>query len=222
MFLRLKVPSSRSSSSSSSRPSAGSAATWTPSELGVLFPEHPGTETAVPAVVLHNAPGRYRPITDAIASAMDGAARTLDVVNPYVTDRSMIRRMTDAARRGVRVRLFVPANANNWACAAAQQYHHRALLESGVEILGYPTMLHAKAFVRDERGRPPRDVQPRGVEPSALLRDRRPRPVGRARGAVRGALHDACDRRVVSRAGVSAERGSVSERGFFAAISPLL
>ena len=61
----------------------------------------------------------------------------------------MIRRMERAARRGVRVRLFVPANANNWACAAAQQFHHAALLDAGVRILEYPTMLHAKAFVRD-------------------------------------------------------------------------
>ena len=55
---------------------------------------------------------------------LDGARETLDVVNPYVTDRGMIRRIEHAARRGVRVRLFVPANANNWACAAAQQFHH--------------------------------------------------------------------------------------------------
>jgi phosphatidylserine/phosphatidylglycerophosphate/cardiolipin synthase-like enzyme len=48
----------------------------------------------------------------------------------------------------VRVRLFVPANANNWACAAAQQFHHGSLLAAGVR-LEYPTMLHAKAFVRD-------------------------------------------------------------------------
>jgi cardiolipin synthase len=61
----------------------------------------------------------------------------------------MIRRIADAARRGVRVRLFVPANANNWACAAAQQFHHGTLLDAGVRILEYPTMLHAKAFVRD-------------------------------------------------------------------------
>jgi cardiolipin synthase len=80
---------------------------------------------------------------------MDGASRTLDVVNPYVTDRGMIGRMKKAARRGVRVRLFVPADANNWACAAAQRFHHRGLLDAGVEILEYPTMLHAKAFVRD-------------------------------------------------------------------------
>ena len=61
----------------------------------------------------------------------------------------MIRRIEGAARRGVRVRLFVPANANNWACAAAQQFHHAALLDAGVRILEYPAMLHAKAFVRD-------------------------------------------------------------------------
>jgi cardiolipin synthase len=112
-----------------------------------LFPEEePGQ---IPAVVLHNAPGRYRPITDAIASLLDGARETLDVINPYVTDRGMIKRIEGAARRGVSVRLFVPANANNWACAAAQQFHHGALLDAGVSILEYPTMLHAKAFVRD-------------------------------------------------------------------------
>jgi cardiolipin synthase A/B len=120
-----------------------------PQEVGSLFPEHPATYGDTPAVVLHNAPGKYRPITDAIAAAMDGASRTLDVVNPYVTDRGMVGRMKNAARRGVRVRLFVPADANNWACAAAQHFHHRGLLDAGVQILEYPTMLHAKAFVRD-------------------------------------------------------------------------
>jgi cardiolipin synthase len=116
-------------------------------EVEGLFPEQ-GTGT-IPAVVLHNAPGRYRPITDAIATLLDGAHETLDVVNPYVTDRKMIGRIEAAARRGVRVRLFVPANANNWACAAAQQFHHGALLDAGVRILEHPAMLHAKAFVRD-------------------------------------------------------------------------
>jgi cardiolipin synthase len=118
-------------------------------DVDVLFPELEGGADPVPAVVLHNAPGSYRPITDAIARVLDEATTTLDVVNPYVTDRRMIRRIEQAARRGVRVRLFVPANANNWACAAAQQFHHATLLAAGVRILEYPTMLHAKAFVRD-------------------------------------------------------------------------
>jgi cardiolipin synthase len=118
-------------------------------ELDGLFPSFEEGEEAIPAVVLHNAPGKFRPITDQIARMLDGARDTLDVVNPYVTDRGMIRRIEQAARRGVRVRLFVPANANNWACAAAQQFHHAGLLDAGVRILEYPTMLHAKAFVRD-------------------------------------------------------------------------
>jgi cardiolipin synthase len=118
-----------------------------PEELGDLFPS--SDKGATPAVVLHNAPGPYRPITDEIARMLESAQETLDVVNPYVTDRGMIRRIEHAAQRGIRVRLFVPANANNWACAAAQQFHHARLLDAGVRILEYPTMLHAKAFVRD-------------------------------------------------------------------------
>jgi cardiolipin synthase len=119
------------------------------SALDELFPPAED-EAPIPATVLHNAPGEFRPITRAIARMLDDARGTLDVVNPYVTDRGMIRRIEGAARRGVGVRLFVPANANNWACAAAQQHHHAALLDAGVRILEYPTMLHAKAFVRDE------------------------------------------------------------------------
>jgi phosphatidylserine/phosphatidylglycerophosphate/cardiolipin synthase-like enzyme len=117
-------------------------------DLDALFPEHEESADAVPATVLHNAPG-HRPITAAIGRLLDDARETLDVVNPYVTDKGMIRRLENAARRGVRLRLFVPANANNWACAAAQRSHHGALLDAGVRILEYPTMLHAKAFVRD-------------------------------------------------------------------------
>jgi cardiolipin synthase len=121
-----------------------------PSEdLETLFPELEAGADSIPAVVRHNAPGRYRPITDAIARLLENANDSLDVVNPYVTDRGMIRRIEQAARRGVRVRLFVPADANNWACAAAQHFHHAKLLDAGVRILEYPTMLHAKAFVRD-------------------------------------------------------------------------
>lgn len=118
-------------------------------ELDSLFPGFDVGGEAVPATVLHNAPGKYRPITTAIAEQIDTARESLDVVNPYVADRGMIRRLERAARRGVRVRLFVPRDANNWACAAAQHFHHPRLLDAGVRILEYPTMLHAKALVRD-------------------------------------------------------------------------
>ena len=117
-------------------------------DLPELFPALDEGSSPVPAVVLHNAPG-FRPITAAITALLDGAQETLDVVNPYVTDRGMIGRIVKAAGRGARVRLFVPANPNNWACGAAEQFHHQKLLDAGVQLLGYPKMLHAKAFVAD-------------------------------------------------------------------------
>jgi cardiolipin synthase A/B len=118
-------------------------------QLDELFPVHEDVSGSVPATVLHNAPGSYRPITAAIAQLLDDARETLDVVNPYVADKAMIRRIVDAARRGVKVRLFVPGKPNNWVCATAQRFHHEALLDAGVRILEHPVMLHAKAFVRD-------------------------------------------------------------------------
>ena len=120
-----------------------------PSEVPALFPPHEQHEDAASAVVLHNAPGPFRPITDAIAASLDSARTTLDVINPYVTDGAMIRRVVRAAERGVAVRLFVPGTPNNWACGLAQRFHHGRLLEAGVQILEHPQMLHAKAFVRD-------------------------------------------------------------------------
>src|SRR5215207_1645440 len=54
-------------------------------ELELLFPELDAGPESIPAVVLHNAPGRYRPITDAISRILDTSSVTLDVVNPYVT-----------------------------------------------------------------------------------------------------------------------------------------
>jgi cardiolipin synthase A/B len=120
-----------------------------PDQLDGLFPGHEDVAGSVPATVLHNAPGSYRPITAAIAHLLDSARESLDVVNPYVADKGMIRRITDAARRGVKVRLFVPEKPNNWACGMAQRSHHEALLDAGVRILGHPAMLHAKAFVGD-------------------------------------------------------------------------
>jgi cardiolipin synthase A/B len=118
-------------------------------QLDALFPAHEEVTDPVPATVLHNAPGSHRPITTAIARLLDGALETLDVVNPYVTDRAMIHRIEAAARRGVRVRLFVPGKPNNLLCATAQRHHHDVLLDAGVRILEHPAMLHAKAFVRD-------------------------------------------------------------------------
>ena len=119
------------------------------SSLHDLFPVLEAGGAALRARVLQNAPGRFRPVTTELVRLLEGATETLDVVNPYVTDRGMIRRIAQAAERGVRVRLFVPGKVNHGGCESALRYHHARLLDAGVRIIEHPAMLHAKAFVRD-------------------------------------------------------------------------
>lgn len=117
-------------------------------DLDQLMPELEEPQAATLATVLHNAPG-FRPISVAIMEIMNTARDTLDIVNPYVSDPGSIRRMISAARRGVKVRLLVPAKANNLMLAVAERHYHPMLAEAGVEIWEHPKMVHSKAFVRD-------------------------------------------------------------------------
>jgi len=49
----------------------------------MLFPSFDAGPDAVPAVVRHNAPGRYRPITDAIARLLDLQVRSEAVASQF-------------------------------------------------------------------------------------------------------------------------------------------
>jgi cardiolipin synthase len=114
------------------------------------FPEPAGTADPVPARVLLNAPGtRRRAITEALEAELAAATTTLDIMNPYVTEPSVVRALVAATTRGVQVRLIVPGRPNNKATAAAMRHHYPALLGSGVAIWEYPAVAHAKVIVRD-------------------------------------------------------------------------
>jgi cardiolipin synthase len=117
-------------------------------ELERLIPAIERPDDAVPATVLHNAPG-FRPIALAISEIIDASREAIDIVNPYVADPSAVKKIVNAAKRGVKVRLLVPEKANNPVLAMAQRHHHTAMLDAGVEIWEHPRMVHSKAFVRD-------------------------------------------------------------------------
>jgi cardiolipin synthase len=115
-----------------------------------LFPALEAGERAVPAIVLHNAPGRYRPISREIVDLIASARRRLDIMNPYVAHPGMFRLMREAARRGVRVRLIVPPEWATQTTGYARLHHYAGLMRAGVEVWIYPSIAHAKAFVRDD------------------------------------------------------------------------
>jgi len=84
--------------------------------------------------------------------SMASARRTLDIQTPYlVTDESTEWSLTEAARRGVKVRLLLEGDITD---AKPVKFAGRAvyerLLERGIEIYEYqPAMMHAKVLMVD-------------------------------------------------------------------------
>jgi cardiolipin synthase A/B len=84
--------------------------------------------------------------------AVQCARSYLDIASPYfVPDSRVINMLTDAARRGVAVKLMVAGQRNDtwWARQNSLRLYGK-LLEAGVEIYEFqPTMLHQKTMVVD-------------------------------------------------------------------------
>jgi cardiolipin synthase len=75
------------------------------------------------------------------------------IVTPYfVPDEMLARALSLAARRGVDVRLIVPARSNHITADLARTSYIRDLHTAGARVLLYtPVMLHAKAVVFDDQ-----------------------------------------------------------------------
>jgi cardiolipin synthase len=80
------------------------------------------------------------------------ATKTIDINTPYfLPDRSAREELVRAAKRGVRVRIVMPGDANNHPIARlASRMYYGQLLQAGVEIFEYrPGMIHAKILIVD-------------------------------------------------------------------------
>ena len=121
-----------------------------PSELSSLFPE-PADPGQTPIALAQVIPGGHVAASQAIAEQIDSARQRLDLMNPYVTDRSMIDRIVAAARRGVEVRLVISQKSNNAQATAALKHRYPDLLKAGVAVWELPdTVVHAKVVVADD------------------------------------------------------------------------
>ncbi len=118
-------------------------------EVARLFPEPEIAGQPVPAITLHNAPGRYRPISRAIVDLIESSRHSLDIMNPYIAHPRVFQRLIEAAGRGVRVQLVTPPLGVTRTTGYARLYHHARLIDAGVDVWIYPAVAHAKAFVRD-------------------------------------------------------------------------
>jgi cardiolipin synthase len=93
------------------------------------------------------------PIRGMYLEAIDRATERISITQPYfIPDRSMVRALLAAARRGVDVRVLVPAASNHVITDWLSRGFYAALLEGGVTIWRFEgAMIHAKTMTIDGR-----------------------------------------------------------------------
>lgn len=91
------------------------------------------------------------PLYDALLTALYRAEQRIWVATPYfVPDEALMRALRAATRRGVDVRLYVPAVSNHGLADRVAAPSLRELEANGARILRYPRMLHAKTVLVDQ------------------------------------------------------------------------
>ncbi len=102
--------------------------------------------------VVGSTPGeRNRTTFIMYVSAFMFAEKSVHLTNAYfVPDRQTVKALTDAAGRGVDVKLILPRVSDFWLPLAAGRYHYSELLKAGVKLYEHRTaLLHAKTAVID-------------------------------------------------------------------------
>ena len=91
-------------------------------------------------------------IYDAFLTAVFAARRRLWIATPYfVPDEGLLRALVLALRRGVDVRIVVPARSNHRTADYAGASYLRAVAAAGGTVACYaPTMMHGKAVLVDD------------------------------------------------------------------------
>ena len=118
-------------------------------KLSALGPS--GDLGPIPVSVVPSGPDAATdPIYDAILTAVFRAEHRVWVATPYfVPDEPLLRALGIAARRGVDVRLVVPAHSNHALADLAAAPYLRDLALAGVAGWRHEKMVHAKAMVTD-------------------------------------------------------------------------
>jgi len=118
--------------------------------LDRFFPEQPAG-SGVEMEILANNPGeKHLPIQAAYREAIAAAKERLYVINPYLADRPIIRGIIRAARRGVEVKVIVPADPKSLPASGAVRHWFAEMVDAGVDLREHPHMAHAKVIVSDD------------------------------------------------------------------------
>ncbi len=88
-------------------------------------------------------------IIDAMLLAIRGARQRVWIENPYFSHDGISEACEDAARRGVDVRVIIPAAGDSAIMDAGNVATARGLINAGATVLRYPKMTHMKVMICD-------------------------------------------------------------------------
>lgn len=105
------------------------------------------------AMVLRSSPtGGSNDLKRLYLLTIAAARKSLDICSPYfLVDESSEWSLTDAARRGVKIRVLVEGDLTDAKPVKyASRFYYERLMTRGIELYEYqPTMMHAKTMVAD-------------------------------------------------------------------------
>ena len=102
--------------------------------------------------VVGSTPGQSNRITFVVyVSAITFAEHSIHLTNAYfIPDDQILDAFTDAARRGVDVKIILPSTSDSSMALDAMRYNYSELLKAGVKVYEYRNAwLHAKTAVID-------------------------------------------------------------------------
>jgi cardiolipin synthase len=119
---------------------------------GHYFPDLKESGKALVRVVGSTPGGTNRIPFIVYVSAISFAEHSIHMTNSYfIPDVQIVKALTDAAVRGVDVKILLPGITDSQLALYAQRYHYSGLLKSGVKLYEHSTsLLHAKTAVIDE------------------------------------------------------------------------
>ena len=100
-----------------------------------FFPKLDNQGTAIVRAIGSASADPHSLIYLTLLSAIDHAEQNISVTNAYfVPDPQLLKSLTDAAQRGVDVKLVLPSRTDSWVVFHAGRAHYSPLLRAGVKI----------------------------------------------------------------------------------------
>lgn len=118
-----------------------------------IFRRPPPLDGGVPLRLLRTDAARGQTqILDATLLAIRAARQRIWIENPYFAHDDIALALASAARRGVDVRVILPARGDSTIMDAGNLSTARQLMEAGGKIYRYPRMTHMKVMICDGWG----------------------------------------------------------------------